>query len=62
MLTCGGAALTTIDKKVRWPLGIKMGGESFIGGHLKISLKAMVTSFLSSQDFYVDVLFVSFKL
>ena len=43
MLTCGGAALTTIDKRVRWLLVIKIpGGESYIGGHLTSRLEAVV--------------------
>lgn len=33
MLTCGGAALTAIDKEVRWILDVERpGGKSFIGG------------------------------
>ena len=40
MLTCGRAALTTIDKRVRWLLVIKIpGGESYIGGHLTSRLE-----------------------
>ncbi len=51
MLTCGGAALTTIDKRVRWLLVIKIpGGESYIGGHLTSRLEAVVASFLSGSS------------
>lgn len=51
MLTCGGAALTTIDKRVRWLLVIKIpGGESYIGGHLTSRLEAVVGSFLSGSS------------
>lgn len=51
MLTCGGAALTTIDKRVRWLLVIKIpGGESYIGGHLTSRLGAVVASFLSGSS------------
>lgn len=50
MLTCGGVALTTIDKRVRWLLVIKIpGGESYIGGHLTSRLEAVVASFLSGS-------------
>lgn len=50
MLTCGGAALTTIDKRVGWLLVIKIpGGESYIGGHLTSRLEAVVASFLSGS-------------
>lgn len=50
MLTCGGAALTTIDKRVRWLLVIKIpGGENYIGGHLISRLEAVVASFLSGS-------------
>lgn len=51
MLTCGRAALTTIDKRVRWLLVIKIpGGESYIGGHLTSRLEAVVASFLSGSS------------
>lgn len=50
MLTCGGAALTTIDKRTTWLLVIKIPlGESFIGGHLTRRLEAVVASFLSGS-------------
>lgn len=43
MLTCGGAALTTIDKRVRWLLVIKIpGGESYIGGRLTSRTETVV--------------------
>ena len=43
MLTCGEAALTTIDKRVRWLLVIKIpGGERYIGGRLTSRLEAVV--------------------
>lgn len=45
MLTCGGAALTTIDKRVGWLLVIKIpGGESCIGGHLTSRVEAVVAN------------------
>lgn len=51
MLTCGGAALTTIDKRVRRLLVIKIpGGESNIGGHLTSRHEAVVASFLSGSS------------
>lgn len=51
MLTCGGAALTTIDKRVGWLSVIKIpGGESYIGGHLTWRLDAVVASFLSGSS------------
>lgn len=51
MLTCGGAALTTIDKRVRWLLVIKIpGGESYIGGRLTSRREALVASFLSGSS------------
>lgn len=49
MLTCGGAALTAIDKEVRWILGIECpSGKSFIGGRLTMSLEDVIASFLSA--------------
>ena len=54
MLTCGGAALTTIDKRVRWLLVIKIpGGESYIGGHLTSRLVFMFASFLSGSSLFL---------
>lgn len=52
MLTCGRAALTTIDKRVRWLLVIKIpGGESYIGGHLTSRLAVLANaSFLSGSS------------
>lgn len=52
MLTCGGAALTAIDKKLRRILGIEIpGGKSFIGGRLTMSLEDVIASFLSAWGF-----------
>lgn len=52
MLTCGGAALTAIDKEVRRILGIEcLGGKSFIGGRLTMSLEDVIASFLSASGF-----------
>lgn len=51
-LTCGGAALTAIDKEVRRILGMECpGGKSFIGGRLMMSLEDVIASFLSASRF-----------
>lgn len=65
MLTCGWAALTTIDKRVRWLLVIKiLGGESYIGGHFTSRFEAVAAnaSFLSGSSLLLKCVICLFHI